>query len=166
MAEETQGGKAGGSGIAGAEVGASSEARPRSGGLGKAWDWFTTTRYTRALEAEAARLRADNNALMTLLAGAGHVAQVPAGAQAGSPQGSETGGSASSVKPVPAARRRSWQQIGRMLELEVSRMLAQKRGGVGVRPAQEAFSEGNGLPSDASGGGEKSQSLRATEEKS
>lgn len=155
MAQENQDGNAVRVGVAESAAGSGERDAPRVEGLAKMWRWLTTSRYTRALEAEAARLRADNSALMNALLGAGHVVQVPVptGIQTGSPKSTEaSSGSANAVKAVPAARRRSWQQIGRMLELEVSRMLAQKHGGVGVRPAQEAFSESNRAPSEANGG--------------
>jgi hypothetical protein len=130
MAQEAQGENAAGFG--------------NNGGTGvvKVWNWLTKSRYTRALEDEASRLRADNGKLMSLLLGAGSVIRAPAAARIVLPQADEkTSGMASAAKPVPPTRRRSWQQIGRMLELEVSRMLAQKRGGVGIRPAQDAFSD-------------------------
>jgi hypothetical protein len=78
------------------------------------WRWLVTSRYTRALEEEVARLRAENRALVNSLLG---TAGVPPLAihEAGTP------GSAEGKVAVPAVRRRSWQQIGRMLEMEDAR---------------------------------------------
>lgn len=78
------------------------------------WHWLVTSRYTRALEEEVARLRAENRALVNSLLGTAgvpplviHEAALP--------------GSAEGKAVVPAVRRRSWQQIGRMLEMEDAR---------------------------------------------
>jgi hypothetical protein len=78
------------------------------------WHWVVTSRYTRALEEEVARLRAENRALVNSLLG---TAGVPPLAihEAALP------GSAEGKSVVPAVRRRSWQQIGRMLEMEDAR---------------------------------------------
>jgi hypothetical protein len=81
------------------------------------WHWLTTSRYTRALEGEVARLRAENRALVNSLLG---TAGVP-------PLQSDSSQAPGDRKPIPAVRRRSWQQIGRMLEIEEARLAAQPR---------------------------------------
>jgi hypothetical protein len=77
------------------------------------WHWLATSRYTRALEEEVARLRAENRALVNSLLGTAGVP--PLAVHEAVP------GSAEGKAVVPAVRRRSWQQIGRMLELEDAR---------------------------------------------
>lgn len=152
MAQENQDGNAVRVGVAESPAGSGAGAVRRVEGLAKLWSWLTTSRYTRALEAEVTRLRVDNGALMRALLGAGRAVQSPPTRVVPPGADGKVDGTVSNAKPVPAARRRSWQQIGRMLELEVSRMLAQKHGGVGVRPAQQAFSESNRASSEANGG--------------
>jgi hypothetical protein len=61
------------------------------------WRALTTTRYTRLLEEEVARLRAENRAMMNSLLGTAGVPPVDFPA----PQ----------VKEIPRLRRRSWPQI-------------------------------------------------------
>jgi len=77
------------------------------------WHWLATNRYTRALEEEVARLRAENRALVNSLLGTAGVP--PLVVHEALP------GSAEGKTAVPAVRRRSWQQIGRMLEMEDAR---------------------------------------------
>jgi hypothetical protein len=114
------------------------------------WIRITSTRYTRALEAEVLLLRAENRALLNSILGIAGVPPVPA--LAGEPPIANTWSEAERVavseaaknkikpgtrrcgNPGPAAnmaagngaglklaaplRRRSWQQINRMLEIE------------------------------------------------
>jgi len=99
------------------------------------WQRITTTRYTRALEAEVARLRAENRALLNSILGIAGVPPLPAAAPLPSlaSVGAGTASSESShdlpVSATPSSpkqnaiaaiptRRRSWQQINRMLEFE------------------------------------------------
>jgi hypothetical protein len=101
------------------------------------WRRITATRYTRALEGEVVRLRAENRALLNSILGVAGVPPIPVetlpldpgSAKPGSFRG-EDGGSknaATQSKPglqrVPATpmRKRSWQQINRMLEFESAR---------------------------------------------
>lgn len=86
------------------------------------WHWLTTSRYTRALEGEIARLRAENRALVNSLLG---TAGVP-------PLQVDSSQPTVDRKPVPAVRRRSWQQIGRILEIEEARLAAQPRRGAQI----------------------------------
>jgi hypothetical protein len=100
--------------------------------LRQVWQRITTTRYTRALEAEVARLRAENRALLNSILGIAGVPPLPVVAappstsslSAAAPIGADV---ASPTPPVAAKqsasatvpmRRRSWQQINRMLEFE------------------------------------------------
>jgi hypothetical protein len=112
--------------------------------LRELWKRITTTRYTHALEAEVARLRAENRALLNSILGIAGVPPIPvtvpddsvfrAGALREAPgtvRAAKTGGSrdASShrndssggVQVAAPMRRRSWHQINRMLELESAR---------------------------------------------
>ena len=107
------------------------------------WQRVTTTRYTRALEAEVARLRAENRALLNSILGIAGVPPLPAttpppslvpvggAVRLGRTPGAESSESrhdlpvdARSSSPKQNAiaavpmRRRSWQQINRMLEFE------------------------------------------------
>ncbi len=86
------------------------------------WHRLTTSRYTRALEEEVARLRAENRALVNSLLGTAGVPPL------------HVDGSQPAVdrKPIPPVRRRSWQQIGRMLEIEEARLAAQPRRGAQI----------------------------------
>jgi hypothetical protein len=100
------------------------------------WQRITTTRYTRALEAELAHaradialLRAENRGLLNSILGIAGVPPVPvdreslASAQSEAPAAARQS-TAVDTKQVGAARlasplrRRSWQQINRMLEFE------------------------------------------------
>jgi|SRR5580704_1336535 hypothetical protein len=98
------------------------------------WQRITTTRYMRALEAEVTRLRSENRALLNSILGIAGVPPLPvvvappglpavAGAasresrhdlpvDARSPLTKQNG-----IAAIPM-RRRSWQQINRMLEFE------------------------------------------------
>jgi hypothetical protein len=112
------------------------------------WQRITTSSYTRLLEAEVARLRAENRALLNSILG---IAGVPPVAAEAAPEGSLRGAPSASpatearfTSPLYSAknagtarartsasqhgasvaiptRRRSWQQINRMLELDSAR---------------------------------------------
>lgn len=100
------------------------------------WQRITTTRYTRTLEAELAHVRAENTLLRTenrgLLNSILGIAGVPpvlvdhesvAPAQRADLAGTRRDGPADTNRAAAARlaspmRRRSWQQINRMLELE------------------------------------------------
>lgn len=120
------------------------------------WNRVLATRYTRSLEAEVGRLRAENRALLNSILG---IAGVPpilvssetiAGELAAQPQVAEAVGKASppsvSVSPrrkrrpdnaldraaaanvPPAVRHRSWQQINRILEFDSAKRKEQASG--------------------------------------
>jgi hypothetical protein len=109
------------------------------------WRRITTSRYTRALETEVARLRAENRALLNSILG---IAGVPPMAVETAPEGASDNpqvtaarftsplyadgkhGNSTRARAVVAqhgtsaaipTRRRSWQQINRMLELDSAR---------------------------------------------
>src|SRR5271155_1805973 len=103
--------------------------------LRELWLRITSTRYTRALEAELARahsenalLRAENRALLNSILGIAGVPPIPelpgegivaemskASARTGASAAAGNGAGAKMAVPM---RRRSWQQINRMLEFE------------------------------------------------
>ncbi|MGB8590899.1 MAG: hypothetical protein WA755_04755 [Candidatus Acidiferrales bacterium] len=129
------------------------------------WQTFTSTRYTRSLEDEIIRLRAENRALVnsiigiagipplkidqdlervrrrntprangttlandaTIAAGAGMPARERANnfrsAAASAANDAQPARARGIMLPVNPTRRRSWQQIGRMLEIEDARRL-------------------------------------------
>jgi hypothetical protein len=107
--------------------------------LAALWHWLLTTRYTRALEDEVARLyaelrgvRAENRALVDSILGVAGVPPLKLDVAAQHPISSSRPGRADPAQAdarlspplgVSAApiRRRSWQQIGRMLEIEAAR---------------------------------------------
>jgi hypothetical protein len=91
---------------------------------------LTTTRYTRALEDELVRLRAENRALINSVLGIAGIAPLRLDAASPRPQAPPATRSASApagprphpaIVPAPPLRRRSWQQIGRMLEITDAR---------------------------------------------
>ena len=104
--------------------------------LREIWRRITTTRYTRALETqlahlegEIALLRAENRALLNSILGIAGIPPIPAtdpvGARSRNPvrdaQGAHAETETSAAAPARLAapmRRRSWQQINRMLEFE------------------------------------------------
>lgn len=114
------------------------------------WRRITVTRYTRALEAEVARqgaenirqgaeiarLRCENRALLNSILGIAGIPPIPVdlpdaaralGAASGAPTNdmNRATGESARLKTRPDAitpmRRRSWQQITRMLEFESAR---------------------------------------------
>jgi hypothetical protein len=99
------------------------------------WHALTTSRYTCALEEEVARLRAENRALVNSLLG---TAGVPPLRIEGAANGTEA---REAPKPGAPIRRRSWQQIGRMLEIEEARHAAAGNGphapATSTRPADD-----------------------------
>jgi hypothetical protein len=96
------------------------------------WQRITTTRYTRALEAEVTRLRAENRALLNSILGIAGVPPLPivvappstSPLSASPPIGTAVASPTPQAAAKPGAnvavpmRRRSWQQINRMLEFE------------------------------------------------
>ncbi|MGH9746926.1 MAG: hypothetical protein ACRD59_12560 [Candidatus Acidiferrales bacterium] len=114
--------------------------------LREAWRRITTTRYTRMLEAEVARLRSENRALLNSILGIAGIPPVTASeadvltvkSQADSflpssinpsqpgaihsrqpkPATARNPGSVLAPNVIAPMRRRSWQQINRMLEFE------------------------------------------------
>jgi len=117
------------------------------------WRWITGTRYTRVLEAEVVRLRAENRALLNSILGIAGVPPiaVPDSVSIGNGPPSVFGrpsvvkGQASpstqtpvaglanaktqGPNPVAAMRRRSWHQIYRMLEIDSARKKPSDPGG-------------------------------------
>jgi len=103
------------------------------------WERLTTTSYARMLETELMRteeivalLRAENRALLNSILGIAGVPPIPdehrsaAGNENFTPSGSAWHASADTNREGAARvaspmRRRSWQQINRMLELESSK---------------------------------------------
>jgi hypothetical protein len=110
------------------------------------WRGITTTRYTRALEAEVARLRAENRALLNSIlgiAGVPPITVIPDSVSIGAPSAAAesrhavsagvtrpvrppksmnaTNGNARDVNAVTPMHRRSWHQIYRMLEIDAAR---------------------------------------------
>jgi hypothetical protein len=119
------------------------------------WRGITATRYTRGLEAEVARLRAENRALLNSILGIAGVppitvlsdsvsigspnarslhlesgrGSVPAGAtQPGLPSAkmNATNGKTQGANMVTPMRKRSWHQIYRMLEIDSARKKPQE----------------------------------------
>jgi hypothetical protein len=102
------------------------------------WRKVTATRYVRALEADVARLRAENRAMLNSILGIAGVPPIPV--QAAEVEGvrepshptnsketvakgsatpnARVGVQAGSAQIAAPLRRRSWQQINRMLEFE------------------------------------------------
>ena len=77
--------------------------------LSASWRWLTTGRYTRTLEDEVERLRAENRALLNSLLGtAGFPPILP-----------DTVGT-SWQAPIPPVRRRSWRQLAARREWEAA----------------------------------------------
>ena len=121
--------------------------------LGKMWRRITVTRYTRALEAEVVRLRAENRALLNSILGIAGVPPItvpdsvaigsgppalsgrPTRVQDGaSPdtQGLAAGSANAKTRgpnTVAPMRRRSWHQIYRMLEIDSARKKPGDAGG-------------------------------------
>ena len=106
------------------------------------WRRITATRYTRALEAEIGRLRAENRALLNSILGIAGIPPIPVelpdavrglGAASSAPTNDMNDGpvhqrnrterdrSMGNAQATPPMRRRSWQQITRMLEFESAR---------------------------------------------
>jgi hypothetical protein len=102
------------------------------------WRKVTATRYVRALEADVARLRAENRALLNSILGIAGVPPIPVQAseveavrepspaaksketslKASATLNARAGVQTGSVQVAAPLRRRSWQQINRMLEFE------------------------------------------------
>ena len=106
------------------------------------WRRITATRYTRALEAEIGRLRAENRALLNSILGIAGIPPIPvdlpdAARALGAASSAPTNDMNDSAVPLrkrtdrirtaedaqiaTPMRRRSWQQITRMLEFESAR---------------------------------------------
>lgn len=110
------------------------------------WQWLTTNRYTRWLEAEVERLRADRdearrqawalvNSLVTT-AGAPLPQEIlqQAAAKAGAAQ--------EEVKSAPQRGKKSWHQRAMALEIQSARELQNILRGHGVRKTDAAGNEG------------------------
>jgi hypothetical protein len=126
------------------------------------WRRISATRYTRALEAEVARLRAENRALLNSIlgiagvppitvlpdsvsigaqdAGSLHLDSGPANVAAGGTQATlpsakmnATKGKTQGANMVAPMRKRSWHQIYRMLEIDSAKKKPQEA--VDIPPA-------------------------------
>jgi hypothetical protein len=93
------------------------------------WRRLIASKYVQALEAEVARLRAENRALMNSILGIAGIPPVitpdSGAAQSGVTAAiAKTGGSVNvgsgALIPAPV-RRRSWQQVNRALEMEAAK---------------------------------------------
>jgi hypothetical protein len=82
-----------------------------------------TSRYTKSLEDEVNRLRAENRSLLDSLLGT-------AGAPPVSAERRDASRSGEAVRKAPLRPRRSWQQVSRLLEL--GEAFSSRRGG-GIR---------------------------------
>ena len=124
--------------------------------LGKMWRRITATRYTRALEAEVVRLRAENRALLHSILGIAGVPpitvpdsvaignsppdlpgrssriQSEASTNAQTPAAGSTNAKMRGPNTVAPMRRRSWHQIYRMLEIDSAKQKANPLGGQAV----------------------------------
>jgi hypothetical protein len=120
------------------------------------WNRIVATRYTRLLEAEVGRLRAENRALLNSILGIAGIPPIVVASEAAEnvppdpqiadgmhPPGAPVGGSVSSrrklrsgnaaargvaVNMPPPVRHRSWQQVNRMLEFDSVRKHEQDTG--------------------------------------
>src|SRR5580693_3897785 len=114
------------------------------------WRWITGTRYTRVLEAEVVRLRAENRALLNSILGIAGVPPItvpdsvsignsppahsgrpsrPSGEALHNTQTSAAGlanGKTQGPNAAAPTRRRSWHQIYRMLEIDSARKKPQE----------------------------------------
>jgi hypothetical protein len=105
--------------------------------LSMLWRRITATRYTRALEIEVARLRAENRALLNSILGiagmppipvnagelagdavAGELGMPPQASQDAKPSGKTAHSRKATGAQVTPVRRRSWHQINRILEIQ------------------------------------------------
>jgi hypothetical protein len=113
------------------------------------WRKVTATRYTRALEAEVARLRAENRAMLNSILGIAGVPPIPVDVESAAGmsvdavsadekstrdplslrlpgmttngKGRASGAAAGRAQAASPMRKRSWQQINRALEFEFAR---------------------------------------------
>ena len=120
----------------------------------KIWNRLVKTRYTWALEAEVARLRAENRALLNSILGIAGIPPIVVGSlessiNPGEDRNSEANGAASTANASPLSprrkvrttgavveqrrtvaatpvRHRTWQQVNRMLEFEAIRKTEQR----------------------------------------
>jgi hypothetical protein len=119
------------------------------------WRRITATRYTRALEAEIVRLRAENRALLNSILGiagvppitvpdsvaigkdggllSGAMRRASEASSNNQPLASRADRKKQGVSPGPPVRKRSWHQIYRTLELDSARKKPQEI--VNVPPA-------------------------------
>lgn len=97
------------------------------------WRRLIASKYVQALEAEVARLRAENRALMNSILGIAGIPPVITpvitpesdGVQSGVTAAAAKAGNSANVgsaAQIPApVRRRSWQQVNRALEMEAAK---------------------------------------------
>lgn len=97
------------------------------------------TRYTRSLEEEIARLRVENRALVNSILGVAGMPPLRAAARTAAsrvsrrenavvaPEASTMPAPSSAEIPLRRVRRRSWQQIGRALEIEDAKAARRER---------------------------------------
>ncbi|MGA7852558.1 MAG: hypothetical protein WCA15_04470 [Candidatus Acidiferrales bacterium] len=104
--------------------------------LREIWRRLFSTKYSAILEAEVARLRAENRALLNSILGIAGVPPITVGADApaltpsvgtattkkgGTPGDSSTQVTAKNLSVTAPTRRRSWHQVYRMLEIDSAR---------------------------------------------
>ena len=131
------------------------------------WERVTARRYTRMLEGEVERLRAENRALVNSIIGIAGIPPLKIEAEIDAEQSRRRGlemakqgvfGAKPATEaerglegdraradraarargfmlPLNRLRRRSWQQIGRMLEMEEVRKLGHRESAVTMQPA-------------------------------
>jgi hypothetical protein len=93
------------------------------------WKKLITNKYVQALEAEVARLRAENRALMNSILGIAGIPPVitpeSEGSQSATTAAKTSTGANGKVQGVTQVatpvRRRSWQQVNRALEMEAAK---------------------------------------------
>ncbi len=100
------------------------------------WKRFVTSKYVRALEAELARLRSENRALMNSILGIAGIPPIIT-QESDSAQKVTSGGKGSAeskgvalegAQAAVPVRRRSWQQVNRALEIEAAKKEPGKNG--------------------------------------
>ena len=107
--------------------------------LAEMWEKLTARRYTRMLEGEVERLRAENRALVNSIIGVAGIPPLKIEAEVEAEQDRrrwlEKAKRGQFGVPLNRLRKRSWQQIGRMLEMEEVKKLGHRESAVTMQPA-------------------------------